>query len=83
MRDKKKVRYTLFFFLVHMRLPQISLILLCSINAISAQLSKNEEYKENLSLSQLPDGKLLAHFEFITKVKNVKSPRKKLKMPKK
>ncbi|KAG1560200.1 hypothetical protein G6F49_002903 [Rhizopus delemar] len=57
-----------------MRLPQISLILLCSINAISAQLSKNEEYKENLSLSQLPDGKLLAHFEFITKVKNVKSP---------
>lgn len=56
-----------------------SFVLLC-ISATQAQLSNNEEYKENLKLSHLSDGKLLAHFEFKTKINRVKTmPRKKTK----
>ncbi|RCI03171.1 hypothetical protein CU098_009538 [Rhizopus stolonifer] len=49
-----------------------SFVLLC-ISATQAQLSNNEEYKENLKLSHLSDGKLLAHFEFKTKINRVKT----------
>jgi hypothetical protein len=37
-----------------------------AFSSVSCQY--NEEYNEDLTLSDLPDGKLLAHFEFTTKV---------------
>lgn len=39
--------------------------------AVNGQLSDRvfEEYSEDLILRDLPDGKLLAHFEFTTRVK--------------
>lgn len=45
--------------------------LCCCIVAVQSQLSDRlqEEYTERLKLSNLPDGKLLAHFEFTTHVK--------------
>ncbi|PHZ16015.1 Gpi16 subunit, GPI transamidase component [Rhizopus microsporus ATCC 52813] len=43
-------------------------LLLCSISVIQGQLLENEQYDENLTFRHLPDGKLLAHFEFETKM---------------
>lgn len=50
-------------------------LLLCSISVIQGQLLENEQYDENLTFRHLPDGKLLAHFEFKTKM-NASMPRK-------
>jgi phosphatidylinositol glycan class T len=42
----------------------------CAV-AVNGHLSDRafEEYNEDLTLRDLPDGKLLAHFEFTTRVK--------------
>jgi hypothetical protein len=57
-------------------LLQMRLVLIACLT-FSAALSRvscqyNEEYNEDLTLSDLPDGKLLAHFEFTTKVIHTK-----------
>lgn len=59
--------------------PSLFLGICLSVLAVKrsyCQLSdrSQEEYNEELTLRDLPDGKLLAHFEFTTKVKaNTKS----------
>jgi phosphatidylinositol glycan class T len=47
-----------------------------AINKSYCQLSdrSQEEYTEELTLRDLPDGKLQAHFEFTTKVKASTKP---------
>ncbi|KAI8886113.1 Gpi16 subunit, GPI transamidase component, partial [Backusella circina FSU 941] len=50
-----------------MRFPLFAcLTISVALTRVSCQYS--EEYNEDLTLSDLPDGKLLAHFEFTTKV---------------
>lgn len=58
--------------------------LCCSIAAVQCYLSDRlkEDYNEHLKLSNLADGKLLAHFEFTTEVKASTKPNAPCKSPK-
>lgn len=61
-------RSILMHFLVFLPKLLVAGALLVLLPPIDAQSTYQEQFDENLDLTPLPDGKLLAHFEFNTKV---------------